>query len=57
MKRLFRLARKKDDIGITCNTRCCRTARKLWGHIGLTFVNELIAENLWRAMGWTSVDE
>ena len=53
MMRLFRF-KKNDETWVAWNTRCCRTARKTWVHQGLPFLNGLIAENLWRAMGWTS---
>ena len=32
--------------------RTCRTARKIWVKMGLPFQYEVIAESMWRTVGW-----
>ena len=52
MMRLFRFKRGKDETWVESHTRCCTDARKIWIKMGLSILHEIIAENLWRAMGW-----
>ena len=52
MMRLFRFKRVKDETWVEFHTRCCKDARRIWTQMGLTFLYEIIAESLWRAMGW-----
>ena len=44
MMRLFRFARKEEETSVALYTRCCRTAKKIWAHMSLPFLNEIIAE-------------
>ena len=52
MVSLFRCQRGTDETWVEFHTRCCKAARKIWIQMGLPFLYELIAENMWRAMGW-----
>ena len=51
MVRWFRFKRGKDETWVEFNTRCCKAARKIWIQMGLLFLYEILAENMWRAMG------
>ena len=50
--RLFHFNRHKEETWVDCHTRTCNMARKIWIQMGLPFLYEVIAENMWRAMGW-----
>ena len=52
MLRLFRFIRKRRRKWIDYYARDCKTARKIWVQMGLPFLYEVIAESMWRAMGW-----
>ena len=52
MMRLFRFRRGKDETLVDYHTRCCKAARKIWIQMGLLLLYDLIAESMWRAMGW-----
>ena len=51
MSRPFRFKRE-DETWADSYARACRKAGKIWVHVGLTFLFEVIAESMWRAMGW-----
>ena len=44
--------RGKDDTWVEFHARCCTAARKIWIQMGLPLLLEIIAEGMWRAMGW-----
>ena len=48
--------KQKEETWVDYYARACKTARKIWVQKGLTFLYEVIAESMWRAMGW-SCDE
>ena len=52
MMRLFRFRRGKDETWVEYHTRCCKAARTIWIQMGLLFLYEMMAESMWRAMGW-----
>ena len=52
MMRLFRFRRGKDETWVGYRTRCCKAARKIWIQMGLSFLYDIIAESMWRDMGW-----
>ena len=52
LMRLFRFRRGKDETWVGYRTRCCKAARKIWIQMGLSFLYDIIAESMWRAMGW-----
>ena len=52
MLRLFRFKKQKEKTWVDYYARTRRTARKIWVQIRLPFLYELIAESMWRAMGW-----
>ena len=52
MMRLFRFSRGKDQTWVEYHTRTCNLDRKRWIQMGLPFLYEIIAESMWRAMGW-----
>ena len=43
---------KGDDMCAHCFTRTATVARKIWTKMKLQFLSEVIAESMWRAMGW-----
>ena len=52
MMRLFRFKRGKDETWVGYRTRCCKAARKIWIQMGLSVLYDIIAESMWRDMGW-----
>ena len=50
--RLFRFKRQKEETWVDYNTRTCTVARKIRIQMCLPFLQEKIAEIMWRAMGW-----
>ena len=52
MLRLFRFTREKEETLVDYYARTCKTARKIWVQMCLPFLYEVIAESMWRAMGW-----
>ena len=44
------LQQRKNDTGADNHARTCRAARKIW------VLYEVIAESMWRAMGWVCDD-
>ena len=53
MRRLFRFMRKEDETVTGYCTRTARAARTMWNKMKLPFLFEMIAGNMWSAMGWT----
>ena len=52
MVRLFRFRRGKDETGVEYHRSCCKAARKIWIQMALPFLYEMIAESMWRGVGW-----
>ena len=52
MIRLFRFKRVKDETGVEYHTSCCKAARKIWIQMALPFLYGMIAESMWRGVGW-----
>ena len=52
MLRLFRFKRHEDETWVLCHNGPCEMARKNMTQMGLLFQHEIIAESVWRAMGW-----
>ena len=46
------IERKEDEMWAIYGTRAARVAMKIWAKMNLPFLSEVIAESLWRAMGW-----
>ena len=44
--------RGTDETWVESHARCWKAARKIWIQMGLPFLYHLIAESIWRAMGW-----
>ena len=53
MRRLFRFMRKEDETVTGYCTRTARAARTISNKMKLPFLSEMIAGNMWSAMGWT----
>ena len=52
MSRLFRIKRHKEETWVGYHTRTCNMARKVWIQMGWPFLYEVIAESMWRTVGW-----
>ena len=52
MLRLFQFKTQKEDTWVDCHARTCKIARNIWIQMGLPFLCEVIAESMWRAVGW-----
>ena len=52
MMRLFRSKRGTDETWVEYDTRCRQAAIKIWIQMGLALLFEIIAESMWRALGW-----
>ena len=43
---------EKEETLVDYHARTCKTPRKMWVQMCLPFLYEVIAESMWRAMGW-----
>ena len=52
MRRLFHFKQDEDETWADHYTGTARVARKIWTKLNQPFLSEVIAESMWRAMGW-----
>ena len=52
MRRLFRFKKKEDENFAGNCQRTARAARTIWTKMKPPFLSEVIAESMWRALGW-----
>ena len=52
MSRLFRFKKEEDGTWAKYCTSAARIVRIIWFNMELPFLSEVIAESMWRAMGW-----
>ena len=52
MRRLRRFKKEEDETWAEYYTRTARIARKIWTKMNLPILSEMIAESMWRVMGW-----
>ena len=57
LRRLFRMKKMEDETVQGYCMRAARTARFIWKKMKLPFLNEIIAECMWRAMGWVCAEK